>query len=365
MLETSKAIRVCYVHTRHRPRRPSLILLTGAFIFFFCVPLVFFVININSITNALREQNSPVLIIGSFFAAVACFYLLFLWYLRWKRARDTRREMNKARIKRIECLKRRFDITEHFPGRLVELALYGKGPGIGFSDEEVPNLSPETVVVCDSWRRMEMPHPKPTATHFEPVMLNDSEREIVDLIDIKLIAQGDDPARWRSKYQRAEDRLDAPSLGEQARGALSLTSKYLWLYLPSFYWFIIYPYRNGVGCFTYCWAAFLLWHFVRMAIKGGAKTEWWIVPGGLLRRDLGRKTNDIKVHLVTPKDTPLIVGSSVAELQGDSFSAILKIDGRWQAITCTQRAGWALVASWIGTVPPPTVEQLEVFAGVE
>ncbi|MBU0718165.1 MAG: hypothetical protein KJ749_07960 [Planctomycetes bacterium] len=101
------------------------------------------------------------------------------------------------------------------------------------------------------------------------------------------------------------------------------------------------------------------WMMLHLFMAGGLGSvfgyaQWFVVPGGVLVRDTGRRAKDVCLHVYDRRESALIVH----RMRAGSCAVLVADADSHHRTTITRHEATLLLRAWLSPVPPPPVEQL-------
>jgi hypothetical protein len=269
-------------------------------------------------------------------------------YSRWRLNRAARRRP--FREARLKLLLSDPGASQRFPHRVVEHSLLRRMTSRRLMSRLLGQFDPGVVVFLNGPTLKGGPQPQSNDVPFEPIDLEEDLDRLYWLFWLN-VGEQVESHQFDAQAENREDERGSESFWQVAKAFVRAYGGLIPLVLligvvivrPSATMIIVLI-LSMLPLIT-AWLTLLF-----------VERKWWLVPGGLIRREALLWRNEPRVTLHAPQHTPLIVDMR-------SGTGFLLDEGRTRRFPCQGLIAWVVIAGWISHARTPSVEEAVSFAG--
>ncbi len=282
-----------------------------------------------------------------------------IWW--WGEARHARLVRNPPwRTERLKRIIAGSESGERFPHRLIEASLRSFDPLKKKIRTATRGIRPRDLIIVVSRSDEGLILPSPSEVDLEPVEICNESETIFDnngAFPVGAIRSGELRTAAATEVVEAKE----PEVEWHPTRWRKLSPVARWIGFAFWVGIILDRAMNG-GLGDLAW-------YMGLGAIGGFffgpfgrglffERRWWLVPGGLAYREVAAWRKGMRVALITPEDSTLV-------LDWRSGDAYVHDGSRGLHFKCGEHACWAVASMWMSTTRRRTVSEMRSFFGAD
>ncbi len=247
--------------------------------------------------------------------------------------------------------------SERFPHRLIEASLRSFNPFKKKVRTTTQGIPPRNLIIVVSLSDVGLILPTPSEVDLEPIEICPESEAIFKnngALLVGAIRSGELKIATEVEVEEAKESEVEwhPTIRRR------LAPLVPWFGYAFCFWVVLDEVMNGGFRMK-------LLYFVGAVIPLSAFTyrlfferRWWLVPGGLAYREVAAWRRGMRVGLITPEDSSLVLDWR----SGDGY---LHDGSRGFHFKCGEYAGWAIACMWMSTARRRTLSEMRSFFGAD